>query len=292
MLCICRQCVQLLAFPVSQLWKSLSKNLLPVGKWSLKQSWVSWRHKEMESCVIVLPRWWRGQRGGRVKDKEGRNSLEPESPEDITVGCRVEGVSREPWPWPCLCQAVLMLPLGGIWEAEQSALGDMGSVFTSPSSRVFLSRAWVLPANQWWKGIALELIQPADNSLSFSSCRCPQRYVACVGGQDAELGWMACGKKQFRGILLHCRQYWLYSPKFESIYSGWGLEPVMHFQGVLGQDKSSLYCGNSPELLFHGSSPIPDPCLLPQSAAAFLRFAQGLFDTQPIFQGGVLFSFP
>lgn len=57
--------------------------------------------------------------------------------------------------------------------------------------------------------------------------------------------------------------------KLEAIYSGRGLEPVLRFQSILGWDESSLYCRNSPKLLFHGSSPSPDPHLFPQSTAAF-----------------------
>lgn len=41
--------------------------------------------------------------------------------------------------------------------------------------------------------------------LSFSPCRCPQRYVAWVGGQGVELGLSGWWEEELERILLHCR---------------------------------------------------------------------------------------
>lgn len=64
------------------------------------------------------------------------------------------------------------------------------------------------------------------------------------------------------------------SLNLEAVYSGRDLEPTLHFQSVLDWDKSVQCCRNSPKQLFHGSCPSPAPHLLPQSTAAFPRFAQ------------------
>lgn len=131
-----------------------------------------------------------------------------------------------------------------------------------------------MPTNQQCK-VAVELPVSKPITLSFSPCRCPQRYVPCIGAQRADLGLNGLWEEMVQRILLCCRTLLtVQSPKLEVICSGRGFEPMSRFQGVLHWDESSLYCRNPSKLLLHGSSPSPAPHLLPQSTAAFLRFAQ------------------
>lgn len=177
-----------------------------------------------------------------MKGKVGRNSREAESTKTVTVGHRTEGqqetVTSLATSMAGCAHAALgepHLPPGWSWELSQRSGWVMWAHSPFPLSQVFFFKRVDQPANPQGKEVAVELPFKKQIPLSFSRCRCPQRYVVCVRGQGAELGLNGWWEEMVQRILLHCRTILTaQSLKSEAIYSGRGLEPMLHFQSILG----------------------------------------------------------